>query len=301
MVMLRACLLILCLAGTGAKRVDVNEHVDMQGNATVDMSDEFVELESQWDEEDALVELEEESADAGDGESYWSHKGEWRMLGLVDESNGHKYKLKEDQRFIQTKKYKVKRDDDTKDGSRPSHKQVLEVENYFWTMRGHQEIRIDSESGVDAYLMFHPRYINRHWTWRITKKSDPSTILFTIQKRLWNDHCKILNMWKCKTVLKIYVGNRGDKSTLIYYGVGDAKDLDEPDFKFYHSEDAYKADKHQYVAKIDHKKEKSKKFKGDEDEFKVWIGPGEDTALLLAAGVCLDRVADAVQAMDDDD
>merc|ERR1711968_395968 len=133
---------------------------------TLDVSDEFVEYERLWDEEDASLELEQD--DTGDGD-YWNKKGDWRMLGLVDEKSAHKYKLKEDQRMLKTKKYKATKNDDN-----APHENVFEVENYFWTMRGHQEIRVPSSSGTDSYLMFHPRYINRHWTWRITKKSDPS-------------------------------------------------------------------------------------------------------------------------------
>jgi len=129
------------------------------------------------------------------------------------------------------------------------------------------------------------------------RKGAPDNVLFTIQKRKWNDHCKILGLWKCKAVWKIYEGRRGDKSSLIYYGTGKAKDQDEPEFKFYHNEEEYKENKKKWAAKIEHKKHDE----GDgEDKFKVKVRPGEDAALILLSVTCLDYVADGIREPDDD-
>jgi hypothetical protein len=101
-------------------------------------------------------------------------------------------------------------------------------------------------------------------------------------------------MFSCRPVVKIYVGKRGDKSTLIYYGVGD-KDLDEPDFKFYHSKAEYVQNKRNWAAKVDHKKTKV----NGEDKYKVKVKPNEDAALLLLASVCLDKIGDNSRTTED--
>merc|ERR1719440_560412 len=146
-------------------------------------------------------------------------------------------------------------------------------------MHAHQSAVFKNEQGYKAgeYMMFNPHFVNRRYTWRVVKMGEEDTVLFTIQKRLYNDHCKWAGLFSCRPVLKIYVGHKGDKSTLIYYGVGD-KDLEEPDFKFYHAMEEYKNNKRNWVAKVDHKKTKGK---FQEDVYKVKVKPHEDAALIL--------------------
>jgi hypothetical protein len=181
------------------------------------------------------------------------------------------------------------------------HAPVMKITNYFWTMHAHQEALFWKEDPrarngrgmqVGDYTMFHPKYFARRWTWRVVKSSNMDEVLFTIQKRLWRDHCKFLGWFSCRPVLKIYRGHRGDKSTLIYYGVGD-KSLSGPDFKFYHSRDEYKGNRWSWVAKVDHKKTKMKGKVFAADEYKVTVKRHKDAALLLLATTCLDQIGDA--------
>jgi len=260
------------------------------------------------------IDLEEDPDDDDDyegisktsGQDYWTthhSNGTWEPVGLVNNEYTQQFELKEDYRTLRNKRYKVKLDqfEDPVTNREVREKidaKVLTVENYFWTMHAHQEAKFKDENGekIGEYMMFMPNVINRHWTWRVTKASDTSTVLFTIQKRLYDDHCKVLGLFSCRPVLKIYVGHKNDKSTLIYYGVGD-KDLDEPDFKFYHSRAAYKKAKHKWVAKVDHKKHKD----NAEDKYKVKARPGEDAGLILLAAVCLDKVGDNARAPEHDE
>lgn len=181
---------------------------------------------------------------------------------------------------------------------------VMEITNYFWTMHAHQEALFYNERAMQIgdYTMYNPRYFARRWTWRVAKTSNMNEVMFTIQKRLYSDHCKILGWFSCRPVLKIYKGHRGDKSTLIYYGVGD-KDLEEPDFKFYHARSEYKQNKWKWIAKIDHKKTKkgfgSKSSGFAKDVYKVKVKAGKDAALLLLATACLDVVGDRTRAAND--
>merc|ERR1719146_630677 len=124
-------------------------------------------------------------------------------------------------------------------------------------MHAHQEALFYNEQAMQIgdYTMYNPRYFARRWTWRVANTSNMNEVMFTIQKRLYSDHCKILGWFSCRPVLKIYKGHRGDKSTLIYYGVGDKKltSTREPDFKFYHDVSEYKQNQHQsWVARIEH-------------------------------------------------
>jgi hypothetical protein len=240
-----------------------------------------------------------------DEESYWhTHQGQWELLGLVNAEKTQQFELKEDYRILRTKKYKATLDQE-EDGEtgvktrKGIHAKVMVMENHFFTMHATQTVHFANEDGtkIGDFWVYMPQVINRHWSWRIAKVGDEN-VLFTIQKRLYNDNCKYFNWFSCKPVLKIYVGHKGDKSTLIYYGVGDS-DLakGEPDFKFYHSQDAYTDDKKKWVAKIDHKKTKG----NGEDKYKVKVKPGEDAALLLLATTCLDQIGDANKAPDDHD
>lgn len=253
---------------------------------------------------------EDEAMEVGD---YWdAHKAHGELIGLVNNEYLQQFEVKEDYRLFRTKQYKVKldqfEDPDTKVEVRKDiGSRVLKVVNDFFTMHAHQTATFKSENGtqVGEYTIYNPHFFNRHWTWRVAKLSDPDNVLFTIQKRLWNDHCKYAGWFKCKPVVKIYVGHVDNsqqegplkkyqkKHTLIYYGVGD-RDLDEPDFKFYHSVQEYKANKRRWAAKVDHKKTKS----NGEDKYKVKVMPGEDAGLLLLAATCLDKVADS--SRDDD-
>jgi len=163
------------------------------------------------------------------------------------------------------------------------------------TMKGRMQVQI----GDQEYELVKPHFTGTnpfgHYSWRVVPKGEPDKVLFTIQKRKWND-CKHFYMLGCKAVWKIYEGQRGDKSSLIYYGTGDADDQDEPDFKFYHNKDEYKDNKKNWVAKIEHKKHDSS---DGEDKFKVKVAPGEDTALILVSVACIDYVADAKRAPED--
>lgn len=228
--------------------------------------------------------------------SYWyTHQGQFEFLApsLMNSQYIQQYELKEDYRLLRTKKYDVKLDQYENENQvevrKNINQKVLRVENYFFTMHAHQGATFTNEQGTAAgdYIMFNPKFFARHYTWRVAKKDDPSKILFTIQKRLYNDHCKYLNLFSCRPVLKIYVGKKGDKSTLIYYATGD-KDLDEPDFKFYHSKEEFTENKGNWAAKVDHKKTKD----NGEDKYKVKVKPNEDAALILLASVCLDKVGD---------
>lgn len=270
-----------------AKRVQIQQVLSAKGNETA---------------EDAL-------ADQGSsGETIArssSHKGSpgWEPVGLVNDQYTQQFKLKEDYRLFQPKKYKVDLEqyEDPNTGvelRKDIDARVMTVTNHFFTMHATQTAILEDVEGnqIGDYTLFTPHVINRHYTWRVVKTADlpafnagdKSKLRFTIQKRLYDDHCKHLGMFSCKPVLKIYEGAKGDKSTLIYYGVGD-KDLDEPDFKFYHSLDKYKENKKKWVAKVDHKKHDH----GDgEDKYKVKVKPGEDAFLILFATMALDVIGD---------
>lgn len=240
-------------------------------------------------------------------QDYW-----WTMLekpsyeavapALVNHEYIQQFELKEDYRMFQTKRYKAKLDqhedpDTHVEVRKDIDTKVLELENHFFTMHGMQTAEFHDAHGnsLESYSVYTPHVINRRYTWRVAKSSDPDKVLYTISKRLWDGNCKVLGFFKCKPILKIYEGHRGDKSTLIYYGVGD-DDLDEPDFKFYHSEASYKANKKKnWVAKVEHKKHKG----NGEDKYKVKVAPGNDAGLLLLAATALDTIGD--DAREDED
>lgn len=234
------------------------------------------------------------------GRKLLSHRGpkvrsngqEWEALGLVHDSYTQQFKVKEDNHFI-TKEYKFK----LEQYEHPITKaelvddidaKLMRVDPHFFTMHGRATVTIDTQAGEETYNLQKPNVLNRRYSWRVTSPNDDNDVLFTITKRLWNDDCKLV-FWKCKAVWKIYKGHRGDKSTLIYYGTGKAKDEDEPEFKFYHSKEEYESGA-DWVAKIEHEKRDESDA---EDEFKVKVKPGEDAALILLSTVCIDKVADA--------
>ena len=228
------------------------------------------------------------------------------MAGLVNTQWVQQFKVKEDQHMgglFKEYKYKLQQFEDPYTGREVQDnidvKDLVHVQPHFWTVQGTMTITLRDFNGNTRKLSLHKPHMkgfNRYWSWRVTEKDDSEKVLFTIQRRLWNDHCKLM-IWKCKAIWKIYVGHKGDKSTLVYYGVGDADDEDEPSFKFYHSEDSYKQNKKMWAAKIAHDKEDEEDA---EDTFKVKVMPEEDTAILLIATVCIDAVADNVQAANDD-
>lgn len=241
-------------------------------------------------------------------QDYW-----WTMLAnpnyeavapaLVNHDYIQQFELKEDYRMFQTKRYKAKLDqhedpDTHVEVRKDISTKVMELENHFFTMHGHQTAEFHDADGnqLESYSVYTPHVINRRYTWRVAKSSDPDKVLYTISKRLWDGNCKILGFFKCKPILKIYEGHRGDKSTLIYYGIGD-DDLDEPDFKFYHSEASYKANKKNWVAKVEHKKHKG----NGEDKYKVKVAPSNDAGLLLIAATALDTIGDDARSGDDED
>jgi len=165
---------------------------------------------------------------------------------------------------------------------------VMNAVSHFLTMRGRVAVTV----GQEEYWIMKSSMINLRYSWRVTRKGS-EVVLFTIQKRFLND-CKYLQFFKCKSIWKIYRGHKGDESSLIYYGVGDARNQDEPDVKFYHSKSEWQNNEENWAAKVEHKK-KRKKIIGDEDEFKVRVRPHEDAALILLSTVCLDQVADDVR------
>jgi hypothetical protein len=248
----------------------------------------------------------EDKAEEPEGAYYYNHEGEWEdVVPEFQKDFTQVFEVAERNGFF-GKKYrawlKEELDDETMKTTRKSiNARVMEITPYFWTMHSHKEAIFKNEVGekVGDYIMYHPRYFARRWTWRVAKKNNRNEVLFTIQKRLYSDHCKILGWFSCRPVLKIYRGHRGDKSTLIYYGVGD-KDLEEPDFKFYHARNEYKENRWQWVAKVDHKKTKkavgSKASDWAKDEYKVKVKAGKDAALLLLATACLDVVGDSTRA-----
>eukprot|EP00929_Paragymnodinium_shiwhaense_P034822 TRINITY_DN18903_c0_g1_i1.p2 TRINITY_DN18903_c0_g1~~TRINITY_DN18903_c0_g1_i1.p2 ORF type:complete len:295 (+),score=98.69 TRINITY_DN18903_c0_g1_i1:88-972(+) len=225
------------------------------------------------------------------------------MDGLVNHEYTQQFKVKEDKHWGGLRKeYKVKLEELEDHSGHEVYKKMdvkdlVHLEPAFWTMhRGHTIELKDMDGKKRKLWMQTPHVFNYHWSWRVTEYDDTDKVLFTIQRRKWNDHCKFI-WFKCKAVWKIYEGHKGDKSSLIYYGVGKAKDLDEPEFKWYHSKDDYE-DKEKWVAKIEHQKHDD----GDgEDQFKVKVRPGEDTALILIAVACIDQVADSVRVEEHDD
>jgi hypothetical protein len=277
----------------------------IETDGTMDVEAAFENLQA--DEQALAEDLDEEIDSPGDEgeEPYWyKNKGTWEFVAPNLQNNEYvqQFEMKEGYNFV-NKYYRVKLDEledpsSGKEVRKNINAEVMKLENYFFTMYRHQSAVFKDTDGVQIgeYLMFKPQLLNRHYTWRVAKMNEPDKILFTIQKRLWNDHCKYVNLFSCRPVLKIYVGHRGDKSTLIYYGVGD-KDLDEPDFKFYHSVAEYKQAKHKWVGKVDHKKTKGALEK---DTYKVKVTPNEDAGLILLAAVCLDKVGDDARAAEDD-
>jgi hypothetical protein len=244
---------------------------------------------------------------------YYKHVGEWEdVIPEMKKDVTQVFKVTE-RHGLFVSKYRAILDEELDEVTqKPVRKnikaRIMEITNYFWTMHAHQEALFYREQDLSVrgpqtqlgdYTMYNPRYFARRWTWRVAKTSNMNDVLFTIQKRLWADHCKILGWFSCRPVLKIYRGHRGDKSTLIYYGKGD-KDLEEPDFKFYHARNEYKENKWQWVAKVDHKKTKkavgSKASDWAKDEYKVIVKAGKDAALLLLATACLDVVGDSTRA-----
>lgn len=233
-------------------------------------------------------------------ETLWD-TGKWKMLGPNETPYTHQYEMKEKRNIIgmiRSYKFELEQYEDPKTGQELHDNidvKVMKIEPHFFTMHARASVYMGQPEnfmeetvtgdGLEGLQLHMPKVFNLHYTWRV---SHGNTILFTIQKQLFSTHCKYFNLFKCKQVLKIYVGHKGDKSTLIYYGVGD-HDLEEPDFKFYHSETDYLANKKKWVAKIDHKKHDS----GDnEDKYKIKVKPGEDSSLLLLAAYCLDQIAD---------
>jgi len=216
------------------------------------------------------------------------------------------FEVKEDNAMGMTwlKKYKFELEEYEMKGDYGQKKEIdvdrkipMKVEPNIMTVHGRMSVVIGDKKFnlVKAHMTGTNPF--GHYSWRVVPDGEDDNVLFTIQRRKWNDHCKIIGLFKCKAVWKIYDGHRGDKSGLIYYGVGDAGDQDEPEFKFYHNEGEYKENKKKWVAKVEHKK----RDKSDrEDKYKVKVKPNEDAALLLLSVACLDHVADNVRDPEED-
>jgi len=164
----------------------------------------------------------------------------------------------------------------------------MRIEPHSFTMYGRMSVTI----GNKEFDMFKPYAAGVNvfgfYTWRVVPKGDDDNILFTIQK----SHKGLLGWGKASW--RIFQGRKRDDK-VIYYGVGDADDLDEPEFKFYRSKSDYQENKKKWLAKIEHKDEDETLFGNKEDEYKVKVRPGEDAAIILLAVACLDSVADAKQ------
>lgn len=299
------CILVSLAVQAQAKRVQIQKLEEALQQAEVEQEKTSAELEIP-EEEELLAQddaEEEREKNARPEDAYWyTNAGSWDFLvpSLMSSEHTQQYKLKENSYMWQTKKYDIQLQEyeNPETGTEVRKKidaEVLRVENHFWTMHAEQTavFKKSTELGHEAgeYVMFNPRFFARHYTWRVAKKGDKKNVLFTIQKRLYADHCTDKRNWfNCKPVIKIYVGKRGDKSTLIYYGVGDTY-LEEPDFKFYHSRAAYIANKENWAGEVEYKGNPTwNVYKGD--EYKVKVKPNEDTALLLLASICLDKVGD---------
>jgi len=285
-------LLALCASGARIKKSaklisEVDDEIAAQAAAVVASPKDDIDSE--------IAKL-----DADDYDNWSDHDNNNTKLGLIDHQHTQQFEIKEDFHMFKMKEYKAYldqwEDENHIEVRKHIDSKVMTLTNHFWTMHGTQTAEFKDEQGgkVGDYVLFKPNVINRRWSWRVASTADNSTVLYTIQKRLWNDNCKVDNgifWWKCKPVLKIFVGHKDDRSSLIYYGVGD-RDLEEPDFKFYRTQHTYKDNKKKnWVARIEHKKTK---YNG-EDRYKIKVKPGEDAALLLLATACLDTIGDSAK------
>lgn len=214
--------------------------------------------------------------------------------GFVNEDYTQQFEVKEDNLagFSWFKKYKFELEqweDDKGKEMDIDQKVPMLVTPAFFTVKGRMDVKI----GDQEFELIKPHITGTnafgHYSWRVVPKGQHDEVLFTIQKRKFDDDCKV-GLFNCKAVWKIYKGRKGDKSTLIYYGIGDSDDQDEPEFKFYHSRDEYKNNKKNWAAKLEHKKHDDS---DGEDKFKVKVRPSEDAALILLSVACVDHVADA--------
>jgi len=217
---------------------------------------------------------------------------------MINNEWTQQFEVEEDFNWLFGKKYKFELEQ-YEGGSKDKHeididkKLPMRIEPHSFTMYGYMSVTI----GDKEFNMYKPHVTGTNmlgkYTWRVAPKGDDDNILFTIQK----SHKGLLGWGKASW--RIFQGRKRDDK-VIYYGVGDADDLDEPEFKFYRSKSDYQENKKKWLAKIEHKDEDETWSGNKEDEYKVKVRPGEDAAIILLAVACLDTVADAKQVDDDD-
>lgn len=233
-------------------------------------------------------------------QEHWkTHKQGW-AVGLVNEKETQIFVLTENtqQRKERYKAQLVSAQDAGGVETRNAiNAWVMNVDKHFFSFRSSSTATFTDENGdkIADYKIRKANFLfSRYDTWRVIRKGGEEKILFTIQKRLRQDHCQRKLFWDCRPVLNIYAGHKGNGKTLIYYGVGQrgGSETDKlGSFDWYHSREAFKKSPHQWVAKINHVKRDGAGKKGD-DTYKVDVKPGEDAGLLLLATTCLDKIAD---------
>jgi len=228
----------------------------------------------------------------------WFQKSTPNALGLVHDTYVQKFKVTEKKKRASTERgwstehnFTLVKYENARTGGivkKDMNVQVMRAVSQLLTMHGRVYVTI----GQEEYWIMKPSVINLRYSWHVTRRGS-EVVLFTIQKRLLND-CKHLQLFKCNAIWEIYRGHKGNGTSLIYYGVGDAKNQDEPKVKFYHSKSEWQENEKNWVAKVKHKKKKMKII-AFEDEFTVRVRPREDAALILLSTFCLDRVAGDVR------
>jgi len=233
-------------------------------------------------------------------QDHWkTHKAGW-AVGLVNEEETQIFELTENTKK-RKERYKAKLVSAVDAGGVETRNDinawVMNVNKHLISLRSSSTATFTDEKGdkIADYLIRKANFIfSRYDTWRVIRKGVDESILFTIQKRLRQDHCKRKWFWDCRPVLNIYSGRKGNGKTLIYYGVGQrgGSEADKlGSFDWYHSRDAFLKAPHEWVAKINHVKRDGNGKKGD-DTYKVDVKAGEDAGLLLLATTCLDKIAD---------
>jgi len=217
----------------------------------------------------------------------------WQSLAPDFINNDYTQKFKVEEDFgkifgIDTgslgKKYKIELDE-IEDRNGREHdidqKMPLKIEPHMLTLYGRMTVTV----GDKTYNLIKPHAMGANvfgkFSWRVVPEGDDENVLFTIQKSNKGRFVGKKASWR------IFQGH-AKENQVVYYGVGDSDDLDEPEFKFYRSKAERKQNKKNYVAKIEHDDHES----DGEDEYKVKVKPGEDAVILLIATACLDYVAD---------
>merc|ERR1719382_1533200 len=128
------------------------------------------------------------------------------------------------------------------------------------------------EGSLAAYRMMRPMYVNAHNTWRVMGLDD--TVMFTIQRRKWRTDCEKLGFLDCKSVWKIYRGQKRD-GRMITYGI-----QHENSFNFYRSRAEYVSRDVPALATVTNALPTKN---NGMSVFEATVKQGEDAALLLLA------------------